>query len=247
MPSTVSYSGPACASGVLVSFSGVNLELNKSYTVGFSCISSMPVSTSFLSPSGFLFTPSEQISSFSTLFSAKNAFTLFNSSSNIIKLSIYDQETEIYRDYSAVYCGNLSNDPIQIVPTPTPTPTITLTPTITPTPAVTPTPSTTPPINFSASFPQFLTTYEQCDQIVVTGVARGIMNKTYAYSFSTDTNDELSFENQTGNITIVSDPTYVYTTVNLRRQCDNYSIKFGLSDNDITVQSISFLKCGSCD
>jgi hypothetical protein len=162
-------------------------------------------------------------------------------------LSIYNQGTEIYRDYSAVYCGNLSNDPIQIVPTPTPTPTITLTPTITPTPTVTPTPSTTPPINFSASFPQFLTTYEQCDQIVVTGLARGIMNRNYAYSFSTDTNDELSFENQTGNITIVSDPTYVYTTVNLRQQCNNYSIKFGLSDNGVTVQSISFLKCGSCD
>jgi hypothetical protein len=207
----------------------------------------MPASTSVLSPTGFVFTPSEKVSSFSTLFSARNSFTLLNSSSNIVKLSIYDQGTEIYRDYSAVYCGNLSNDPIQIVPTPTPTPTITLTPTITPTPTVTPTPSTTPPINFSASFPQFLTTYEQCDQIVVTGLARGIMNRNYAYSFSTDTNDELSFENQTGNITIVSDPTYVYTTVNLRQQCNNYSIKFGLSDNGVTVQSISFLKCGSCD
>jgi hypothetical protein len=247
MPSTVSYPGPACASGVLVPFSGVSLELNKSYTIEFRCISSMPASTSVLSPSGFSFTPSEKVSSFSTLFSAKNAFTLLNSSSNIVKLSIYDRGTEIYRDYSAVYCGNLSNDPIQVVPTPTPTPTISQTPTNTPTPTVTPTPSKTPPLPFSASFSQFLTTYDKCGQVVVTGVARGVMNKTYAYMFSTDTSDELGFGNQAGNITITSDPTYVYTTVNLQEKCKNYSIKFGLTDSGITVQSISFLKCGDCD
>ena len=247
MPSTVSYPGPSCASGVLVQFSGIDLDLNRSYTIQFSCISSMPASTSVLSPTGFVFTPSEKVSTFSTLFSARNSFTLFNSSSNIVKLSIYNQGTEIYRDYGAVYCGNLSNDPIQIVPTPTPTPTISPTPTYTPTPTVTPTPSRTPPLPFSASFSQFLTTYDKCGQVVVTGVARGVMNKSYAYFFSTDTNEELGFGNQAGNITITSDPTYVYTTVTLQEKCKNYSIKFGLTDNGITVQSISFLKCGDCD
>jgi hypothetical protein len=256
MPSTVSYPGPACASGVLVPFSGINLDLNKSYTIQFSCISSMPASTSVLSPTGFVFTPSEKVSTFSTLFSARNSFTLFNSSSNIVKLSIYYQGTEIYRDYGAVYCGNLSNDPIQIMPTPTPTPTITVSPTVTPTSTITPTPtntktptptpSQTPPIGFSASFSQLINTYATCGEVVVTGIAYGTLNKNYLYSFTTDISDELGIGNQTGIITINSNPTYVYTTVILQNTCKNYSLKFGLSDGNVTTQSIGFFRCGSC-
>ncbi len=206
----------------------------------------MPASTSVLSPTGFVFTPSEKVSSFSTLFSARNSFTLLNSSSNIVKMSIYDQGTEIYRDYSAVYCGNLSNDPIQIVPTPTPTPTISPTPTYTPTPTVTPTPSRTPPIGFSASFSQLVNTYATCGEVVVTGIAYGTLNKNYLYSFTTDISDELGIGNQTGIITITNNPTYVYTTVILQNTCKNYSLKFGLSDGNVTTQSIGFFRCGSC-
>ena len=145
-----------------------------------------------------------------------------------------------------MYCGNLSNDPIQVNPTPTPTPTITITPTTTATPTPTPTPSQTPPIEFSASFSQLINTYSQCGQVVVTGIAHGRLNKNYRYSFTTDTSDELGIGNQTGIITITNNPTYVYTTVILQNACKNYSLKFGLSDGNVTTQSIGFFRCGSC-
>jgi hypothetical protein len=246
MPSTVSYSGIACASGVVVPFSGIALPLNQQYLVEFTCISRMPESNFSLKPTGFLFTPSQRNSTVSTLFSAKNNVTLQNSSSNIIKLSIYSGSSEIYRDYSAVYCGNLSNDPVQIVPTPTPTPTITLTPTITPTATRTPTPTQTPPLTFSAAFPSLVNSFNRCGQVVVTGVARGILNHSYTYSFTSDMSDELVVGNQTGIVTITQNPTYVYTTILLQDVCKNYSLKFGLSDGNVTVQSIGFFRCGSC-
>lgn len=256
MPSTISYSGVACASGVVVPFTGVNLALNRSYSVQFSCISRMPESNFSLHPTGFNFVPSEKNFTLSTLFSAVNPFTLFNSSSNIIKLSIYNNSTEIYRDYAAVYCGNLSSDPVQLNPTPTPTPTITISPTFTPTPTTTltptttktptPTPSRTPPLGFSASFPELINTYDKCGQVVVTGIAYGVINKNYHYAFTTDIASELGIGNQTGIITITSNPTYVYTTVLLQNTCENYSLKFGLSDGNVTTQSIGFFRCGSC-
>lgn len=247
MPSTVSYSGIACASGVIVPFSGISLSLNQPYRVEFTCISRMPESTFDLKPTGFYFTPSQRNSTLSTIFSAINGFTAQNSSSNIIKLSIYnDSSSEIYRDYAAVYCGNLSNDPIQVTRTPTPTPTITITPTKTPTPTPTPTPSVTPPITFSAAFPALVNTYNRCGQVVVTGVANGLLNQSYTYSFTSDMSDEFVIGNQTGIITITQNPTYVYTTVLLQENCKNYSLKFGLSNGQVTVQSVGFFRCGSC-
>lgn len=247
MPSTISYSGIACASGIVVPFSGINLSLNQPYSVQFSCISRMPESTFALRPTGFSFVPSEKNTTLSTIFSAINAFTQFNSSSNIIKLSIFNSNnTEIYRDYAAVYCGNLSSDPVRPDPTPSPTPTITITPTKTPTPTPTPTPSQTPPIGFSASFANLITTYPKCGQVVVTGIANGTLNSNYTYSFSTDMSDELAIGNQTGIITITQNPTYVYTTIVLKETCKNYSLKFGLSNSNVTTQSIGFFRCGSC-
>lgn len=248
MPSTVSYSGPSCASGVIVPFSGVSLALNQPYSIEFSCISRMPESTFALKPTGFVFVPSERQSTLTTVFSAVNAFTIDNSSSNIIKLSVYNnQGTEIYRDYAAVYCGNLSDDPIQVDPTPTPTPTNTVTPTTTPTPTPTPTPSTTPPLPFSASFENLITSFDQGGQVVIRGVANGVLNTNYIYTFESGGAEEVGIGNQQGVVTITEKPTYVYTTILLQRECTNYPIKFGLSDGTTTVQSIGFFRFGQCD
>lgn len=248
MPSTVSYPGSSCASGVIVPFSGISLALNQPYRVEFTCISRMPESNFLLRPTEFYFTPSDRQNTLTTLFSAVNAFTLNNSSSNIIKLSVYNSDnTEIYRDYAAVYCGNLSDDPIQVDPTPTPTPTNTVTPTITPTPTPTPTPSTTPPLPFSANFENLITTYQQGGQVVIRGAADGILNTNYIYSFESGGSEELGIGNQQGVVTITEHPTYVYTTILLQKECVNYPIKFGISDGITTVQSIGFFRFGQCD
>jgi hypothetical protein len=248
MPSTIAYSGYQCASGVLVPFSGFSLPLNNNYRVEFACISRLPNSSISLSPTGFYITPAETSPIFSTIFKAVNGFTKYNSSSNIIKLSIFNRyNTEIYRDYAAVNCGNLSNDPIQQNPTPTITPSQTVTPTITPTLTITPTPSVTPPIPFSASFDQLTQSFSLCVQNTVRGVAVGILGKTYQYSFTSDMiNSDVTIGNTTGTVTITSNPTYVYTTLDMNKRCDHYSLKFGLSDGSTTVQSVGFFRCGEC-
>lgn len=249
MSTIVKYNGPACASGVAIPFSGISLPLHQNYRVEFSCISRMPESTYTIDPTGFYLFPSEKNMTFTTIFSAINQYTLYNSSSNIIKLSIYNESNmEIYRDYAAVSCGNLSSDPAQPNPTPTMTSSLTPTPTITPSLTVTPTPSITPPINFSASFDQLTQELPSCGQIIVRGLARGVLNKTYSYSFTTDmtTNNDMIIGNQTGTVTITSNPTYVYTSISMYRPCDHYSLKFGLSDGSITVQSVGFFRCGEC-
>lgn len=254
MPTKVSYSGIACAGGVLVPFSGVNLALNQNYNVSFSCISQMPSGSFSVVPTGFNFAPSQESSTLVALFKTQNSFTLQNSSSNIIKLSIFNNNgTEVYRDYAAVNCGNLSVDPIQANPTPTPTPTNTVTPTITPTPTLTPTPTITPsvsarpPITFRPSFENYVTTLPDCGKAVIRAQASGIIGRNYTYSFSSDMQEvDLNISNQSGTVTISSNPTYVYTSVFLLRPCDKYSIKFGLSDGQYTLESLGFLKCGNC-
>lgn len=257
MSTTVKYSGESCASGIIVPFSGISLPTNQTYRIEFSCISRMPESTYTINPTGFFLSPSDKNLTLNTIFSARNQYTLYNSSSNIVKLSIYNSNnSEIYRDYAAVYCGNLSIDPIMPTPTPTISPTTSPTPTFTPTNTptatntptltTTPTPSNTPPISFSASFPSLVNSYPACGQVVVTGIANGIINKNYQYSFTSEGIGELGIGNQTGIVTITQNPTYVYTTVNLQKRCENYSLKFGLSDGVSTVQSIAFFRCGNC-
>ena len=248
MPSKVSYSGIACAGGVVVPFSGINLSTNQAYNVAFSCISQMPSGSFSIIPTGFRFAPSQESSTLTALFRTQNGFTLQNSSSNIIRLSIFnDGGTEVYRDYTAVNCGNLSSDPIQANPTPTPSPTNTTTPTNTPTPTPTPTPSNTPPIKFRPLFENYLTTLPDCGKAVIRAAASGVIGQNYTYSFSSDMEGvDLSISNQSGTVTISENPTYVYTSVFLLRPCDKYSIKFGLSDGQYTLQSLGFLKCGNC-
>jgi hypothetical protein len=252
------YSGNLCGSGVLVSFTDVGLNIGENYTVSFSSVSRMPDSSYSIVPTGFVIKPSSSISTFSTIFSASNPYTTYNSSSNIIKLSIFNSyNIEVYRDYASIYCGNLSQDPIMpsatptITPTRTPratiTPNPTQTPSVTPTLTITTTPSITPPISFSASFDKLTQDFPTCGQVTIRGVAMGIPNRTYQYSFTSDmVNSDFVIGNTTGTVTITNNPTYVYTTIDMNKPCDYYSLKFGLSDGSTVVQSVGFFRCGEC-
>lgn len=259
MPTIKSYSGTVCRDGVIVAFSGINLNTDQTYRIAFSASSRNPDSSYELFPTGFLYKPSNKTSTVTTFFSASNPYTSYNSSSNIIKLSIFNSsEVEIYRDYSVVNCGNLSQDPIlpsatpTLTPTATPTitktPAITTTPSNTPTQTITPTPSVTPPLGMSASFPQFVTNVPRCGSNIVYGIAKGKLGQTYNYSFSTEMGKELEFSNPTGTITITNgDLTHnIYTAVTIKEKCLNYSIKFGISNGQKTVESIGFFVCGNC-
>jgi hypothetical protein len=83
MATSKTYSGNLCASGVLVSFSGIDLNIGENYTILFSPVSRLPEGTFEISPTGFTIKPSTNISTFSTVFSASNPYTAYNSSSNI--------------------------------------------------------------------------------------------------------------------------------------------------------------------
>lgn len=258
MTNIVSYQGSSCASGVPVYFTGISLPIKNTYRVEFSCISRMPESSFSINPTGFYYTPSDKNVKLTTTFSAVNKYTLFNSSSNIVKLSIFDSgNTEIYRDYTSVNCGNLSNDPIQPTATPTPsptvTPTITITPsvtptiTLTPTSTITPTPSVTPPLGFSASFDSLLQDINNCGQVLVRGIVNGRIGQTYNYHFYTDMYGvDMNIGNPSGTVTVTTNPTYIETTLFLGVPCRHYSLKLGLSNGSTNVESLAFFRCGQC-
>jgi len=259
MSTSKTYSGNECGSGVLVSFDGVKLNIGENYTVVFSCVSRMPEGAYQIIPTGFNIRPSNSNNTLSAIFSANNAYTMYNSSSNIIKLSIFDNNnSEVHRDYTAIYCGNLSQDPVMPSVTPTPTatstprptktPAITPTPSITPTNTVTVTPSRTPPLGFSALFPQLVTRMNNCGEVTIYGTAKGKIGQSYTYHFSTDMNQGIEFSNPTGIITISNSSLShdIYTSVTMKNPCENYSIKFGISNGQKTVESIGFFVCGNC-
>jgi hypothetical protein len=268
MPNTVSYDGFSCASGIPIYFDGISLPIKNTYRIEFSCTSRIPDSSFSFNPSGFYYTPSNKNFQLATTFFAANKYTLYNSSSNIIKLSIYNNNNvEIYRDYTAVKCGNLSDDPIQptatptqsptatptatasptVTPTATPAATVTRTNSVTPTPSVTQTPSMTPPLGFSASFDTLLQDVGACGQVLVRGIANGRIGQTYNYRFSTDMlGVDMNIGNPTGVITIANNPTYIDTTLFMGVKCRNYSLKFGLSNGSARVESVAFFRCGQC-
>jgi len=239
------YSGSGCNSGVLVFFSGANLSLDQTYRILFDNVNSIPnTSVVKLNPSGYFLTPSETSPSFVTFFTGKSNIS-DNSSTNLISLSIYNSSNElIYKDYKSIVCENLCGDGIPLSPTPSPTPTIT--PTITLTPTMTP-PAPSPLFNLRASFDRLVNKLSGCNQVLIRGKAYGNINQTYAYSFGTDmVGTDLQISNPSGFITILENPTYVYTTITLPESCKNYTVEFGLSDGTNTVQSAAAFSCGNC-
>jgi hypothetical protein len=168
------YSGGSCESGVTISFSGLTiLKPNNTYFISFYPINSIPSGYTTLNPPYYFLKPiNEEPDGFtvSTYGRFLTNYSLDNSSSNIIELSIYDANNKsvftvddipIYRERRHIKCGNLcgpsglpnysgevaarlpSRTPTN-TPTPTITPTISITPSITPTITITPTTTRTP-------------------------------------------------------------------------------------------------------
>jgi hypothetical protein len=247
MVEKLNYSGLSCASGILISFSGLNLSLDETYKIKFDNVNTIPLTTVLkLNPTGYMLTPSEPSPVLQTFFSSVSNIS-DNSSINLVSLSVYNSNEElIYRDYKSIACENMCGSGVPISPTPSVTPTIT--PTNTPTPTPTPPPPTPPALlNIRAMFDRLINQLGSCDKVLIRAKAYGNINQTYTYSFGTDMSGvNLGISNPSGFITILENPTYVYTTISLPESCKNYSLEFGLSDGTNTVQSAAIFRCGNC-
>lgn len=243
----VKYSGALCGSGLLVSFSGINLSLDHKYKIKFDNVNTIPSTTRVtLNPSEYFLTPSDTSPLLSTIFTS-NSNISDNSSINIISLSVFDSGNAlIYKDYKSIVCENLCGSGVPLPPPPSVTPT--LTPTVTPTTTPTPSPRPQPPLlSIRAAFNQTINTVPSCSNVLVAAKAYGIIGNTYSYSFGTDmTGVNLNISNPSGKITILQNPTYVYTNITLPEVCKAYYLEFGLSDSVYTVQSAAIFKCGDC-
>lgn len=239
----IKSSGNLCASGILVAFSGINLSLDNTYKISFNTVNTIPVSTNvILNPTGYFLKPSSTQPIIYTLFKSISNIS-DNSSSNLIKLNIYDSNNNlIHQDYKAISCENMCGSGVPITPTPTCTPSATPGPTPTPTP----TPSNAPiipPLNIAVSFDKLVNKSRDC-KVLVRAKAYGDLNKTYSYTFETDMQGvDLRISNPSGFITITENPTYVYTYITLPEKYKNYAIEFGLSDTINTVQSAAIFVC----
>lgn len=236
----LNYSGGLCSSGILVQFSGVNLALDQNYTVSFKATSSIPGTTSVVcNPTGYVLSPSNQSPILITLVKINSSIS-DNSSINLINLSVYDSsDTIVYNDYKSIVCANLCGSGVPITPTPTVTPTFMPTPTPTPTPA--------PEIPIKAIFDKMINILPVCNKALVSAKAYGILNQTYRYSFGSDMSSvDLNISNPSGYITLLQNPTTIYTTITLPEQCKNYVLEFGLFDEQYSVQSAAAFRCGNC-
>ena len=241
MTSKLNYSGDCCLSGVLIAFSGLNLSLNERYRVAFENIDNIPANTNvMLNPTGYFLSSSDVSPVLSTFFVSRSSIS-DNSSLNTIKLSIYNSENVlVHTDYKTIVCQNLCGSGFPITPTPTRTPTQTPTPTPTPTPPI-------PPLSIKTAFDKLIETLPSCNKTLIRAKAYGDLNKTYAYTFGTDMTDvNLEISNPSGYITILQNPTYVYTNITLPQSCKDYVVEFGLSDGNNTVQSAAVFRCGNC-
>lgn len=248
MSEKLQYSANLCSSGVLISFSGLNLSLDETYKIVFNSIEAFPSGTTAIgfNPTGYFLSPSETSPVVRTLFTSKSNMS-DNSSLNLIGLSIYNSQDEIiHKDYKSISCGDLCGGGILIPPSPTPSPTVTVTPTNQPTPTPTPTPPP-PPLAIRTSWDRYINRLANCSQVTVRAKAFGVIGQTYNYQFNTDMNNvDLNISNPSGVITIFENPTYVYTTISLPSSCDNYTLEFGISDGINTVQSVGIFRCGNC-
>lgn len=252
MAEKLQYSGAACSQGFTISFSGLNLSLNDTYRIEFNNITSFPLvgtSVSF-SPNSYILSPSETSPVVRTFYKAISNRS-DNSSLNLVELSVYNTANElIHKDYKSIFCDSLCGSGVAIPPTPTPSITPTATVTVTPTITVTssPTPSRPPqPLSMQAQWDRYINKLGNCSNVTIRAKAIGVIGQTYNYEFSTDMNGvDLNISKPSGVITILQNPTYVYTAISLPTSCSNYPLEFGLSDGNNTVQAVAMFRCGNC-
>lgn len=149
-----------CSSGLALIFSGVPVSTDNNYQFVFwkdSCVPS--TSDIIVNPTGYILRPSSSQINAVTYVKANTNYTLDNSLSAVIGMSVTDISSgqEIHRDYTHLSCGNLCTEEGQpretAIPTKTPTqtPTPTVTPSLTPTLTNTITPTITPTITQTSS------------------------------------------------------------------------------------------------
>jgi hypothetical protein len=253
----LNQTGQQCKDGVLLSFSGINLDYNDNYLIRFDCVSKVPASASVrIDPTGYYFKPSEKNITLETYFSSYTPFNLDFSTTNVIKLSIINSSNvEVHRDYISLICGSLCEESgiIQNSSTPTVTPTNSPTPTVTPnitasptvTPTLTPSVTSSQLINFRISFDNEVNNLTDCRQSVIRVGIWGVPGQRYEYSFGSNMREprfELAITS--GNLTLQTSPTYLFNTISINKPCEYNSIVATLTDGRNTVQDIGVFKCG---
>ena len=186
MPTTLNFNTKECNEcGIIIPFNNVILDRQKDYSVTFTAVSSLPNCTTAVEPAIHSFVPTQTSS---TLYTSLLVSGCDDRSTTLVKMSVTNNEKEVYTDYVTVLCGVCPKDAPNI--TPTPSTSIGVTPTQTPgaTPPPTPTPSSL--VAFSVEFP--------------------------AHEFSALNNNEfVSFGNQSGEIFMSELSMNITTTISV--------------------------------
>ena len=228
--------------GIIIPFNNVILDRQKDYSVTFTSVSSLPNCTTVVEPAIHSFVPTQTSS---TLYTSLLVSGCDNRSTTLVKMSVTNNEKEVYTDYVTVLCGVCPKDAPNI--TPTPSTSIGVTPTQTPgaTPPPTPTPSSL--VAFSVEFPAHMIDID-CDSKdpVIFAKLQGNKNRKYSYEFSALNNNEfVSFGNQSGEIFMSELSMNITTTISVGSAQTETLVKCRVKDFETQYigDTISVIKC----
>lgn len=248
MPSIVNYQSKECNEcGVIIPFNSVALTKNKNYSVVFDAISSLPGCTAVIEPRIHSFVPTSDLSNLYTslrIFGCESV----DRSTTLVKMSISDNNKEVFTDYTTVVCGTCSKDVIPV--TATPSTSIGATPSPTPTkPAETPPPTPTPSslVTFNIAFPTHMIDIN-CDSpdSIISAKLTGNQNRRYSYEFSALNNFEfVSFGNQSGEIFVSEGSINITTTIAIGSAVTETLVRCRVKDleTQFVGDTISVIKC----
>lgn len=246
MPTTLSFDSKACNEcGVIIPFTNVVLQKQKQYSVTYTAITSLPNCVTTVEPRIHSFVPTETSS---TLYTSLSVAGCEDRSTTLIKMSVSDNDKEVYTDYATVLCGLCPKDVIPV--TPTPSTSIGVSPTPTPTKlAATPPPTPTPSslVAFTVAFPAHMIDVD-CDSTnsVIFAKLTGTLNRRYQYSFVALNNTEfVSFGNQSGEIFMSDSTINITTTISVGSAVTETLVRCRVTDLETGFigDSISVIKC----
>ncbi len=243
MPTTLNFNTQECNEcGIIIPFNNVVLDRQKDYSVTFTAVSSLPNCTTAVEPAIHSFVPTQTSS---TLYTSLLVSGCDNRSTTLVKMSVTNNEKEVYTDYVTVLCGVCPKDAPNI--TPTPSTSIGVTPTQTPgaTPPPTPTPSSL--VAFSVEFSTHMIDID-CDSKdpVIFAKLQGNKNRKYSYEFSALNNNEfVSFGNQSGEIFMSELSMNITTTISVGSAQTETLVKCRVKDLETQYigDTISVIKC----